>query len=757
MSNIQQKSNRSKKPLIGVFLIILTIFLMVSLISHTTTDNPDQNWIDKTGFGNWGGVIGNFFATELFSYYGIVSYFIVAMIGLWGVFLVRRKQISIISLKIFSIIIFIIASLTFAGLITPSGFTSGRMMGSLGGMSGVFLAEFTNHNLGPVGAYLATLFILGASLILATDWLAYDIASKVLRVVYAVLAGIISYLNSFRHKMDQKRKTDRMIQQLEKRSVPVPVVTSSVDNNKVEEKVESESAPVTKASKEGDSTSLSIKEPVKGIKGEFKLPGLDLLEDPETISQSDEAEEIKDRIKVIEETLHNFGVEAKIVNVERGPVVTKYEIELAPGISIHKVAGMIDDLSIALKSPNVTIESPLPGKSTVGLDVPNTYKGIVRLKELITVDGDDEPVLPLFLGKDAAGTPVIRDLDDMPHLLIAGTTGSGKSICIGSIILSLLMKRTPEELKLLLIDPKMVELSVFKDIPHLISPVVTEMKRAPLILQWLVRTMDERYELFLRVGVKKISSYNQLSEGKIRERLSEDGEEPVNVPIKLPYIVVLIDELADMMMAASDDVEKAITRISQKARAVGIHLVMATQRPSVDVITGLIKSNMPDRISFKVASKVDSRTILDRNGAERLLGKGDMLLLLPPSSVDLVRAQCAFISDKEIRNVVDFLKEQRAPVYDTELLELESKRDFETLEEDDLFEDAARIVLETQRGSVSLIQRRLNIGYTRAARLIEMMARVGIVGAYKNSKAREVVMTLQDWETVKNASRNAAS
>jgi S-DNA-T family DNA segregation ATPase FtsK/SpoIIIE len=340
--------------------------------------------------------------------------------------------------------------------------------------------------------------------------------------------------------------------------------------------------------------------------------------------------------------------------------------------------------------------------------------------------------------------------------LIAGTTGSGKSICIGSIILSFLMKRTPDELKLLLIDPKMVELSVFKDIPHLISPVVTDMKRAPVILQWLVRTMDERYELLLRVGVKKISSYNQLTEKKIRERLSEDGEEPVNVPLKLPYIVVLIDELADMMMASSDDVEKAITRISQKSRAVGIHLVLATQRPSVDVITGLIKSNMPARIAFKVASKVDSRTILDRNGAERLLGKGDMLLL-PPSSVDLIRAQCTFISDKEIRNIVDFLKEQRTPVYDTELLELESKHDFETLDEDDLFEDAARIILETQRGSVSLIQRRLNIGYTRAARLIEMMAKVGIVGAYKNSKAREVVMTLQDWENVKNASKNAAS
>ena len=304
-------------------------------------------------------------------------------------------------------------------------------------------------------------------------------------------------------------------------------------------------------------------------------------------------------------------------------------------------------------------------------------------------------------------------------------------------------------MKLLLIDPKMVELSAFKDIPHLISPVVTDMKRAPLILQWLVRTMDERYELFLRVGVKKITSYNQLTPDKIKERLSEEGEDPVDVPAKLPYIVVVIDELADLMMAASDDVEKAITRLAQKSRAVGIHLILATQRPSVDVITGLIKSNMPARIAFKVASKVDSRTILDRNGAERLLGKGDMLIL-PPSSTDLIRAQCTFVSDKEIHNVVDFLKKQGAPVYDTELLELESKRDFENLDDDELFEDAVRVVLETQRGSVSLIQRRLNIGYSRAARLIEMMAKVGIVGAYKNSKAREVIMNLADWENAKS-------
>ncbi|MBI5779660.1 MAG: DNA translocase FtsK [Planctomycetes bacterium] len=748
------KNKRSIRPIIGVFLILLALFLEFSLITHSTTDNPAWHYnADKpVGFSNWGGTVGNFFATNLFLVFGIVAYLLAAMVGLWGIFLIWRRQISVLPLKILCLIIFIAAALSLAGLVTPAGFNSGRME-TLGGLTGAALAGFTIHTFGSIGSYLLALFVLGASIILATDWLAYDVGAKFGRIIYAMAARFIGFINALRQGIDRKHAQDKMIKQLTKSGVPAPVTTPMVSvedgdfGSDQDEPGEDDDARISKIA-ETKPRVAPVREPAKArevMVGNFKLPGLDLLEDPEAMPDSDNADEVKDRIVVIEGTLRNFGIEAKVVNIERGPVVTKYEIELAPGISVHKVAGMIDDLSIALKSPNVTVVAPIPGKSTVGIDVPNTYKGIVRLKELVT---NNDFILPLCLGKDAAGTPVVRELDEMPHILIAGTTGSGKSICIDSGILSMLMKRTPDELKLLLIDPKMVELSAFKDIPHLISPVVTDMKRAPLILQWLVRTMDERYELLLRVGVKKISSYNQLTTDKIKERLSEEGEEPVDVPNKLPYIVVVIDELADLMMAASDDVENAITRLAQKSRAVGIHLILATQRPSVDVITGLIKSNMPARIAFKVASKVDSRTILDRNGAERLLGKGDMLFL-PPSSTDLIRAQCTFVSDKEIHNIVDFLKKQGSPVYDTELLELESKRDFENLEDDELFEDAVRVVLETQRGSVSLIQRRLNIGYSRAARLIEMMAKVGIVGGYKNSKAREVIMNLADWENAK--------
>ena len=743
---MSDKSKRSIRPIIGVFLILLALFLEVSLVTHSTADNVDwHNIADKpAGFSNWGGVVGNFFATDLFRFFGIVSYLLAAMVGLWGIFLIWRKQISVLPLKILCLVIFIASALSLAGLIAPD-FKTGRM-DTLGGWSGMELASFAIKYFGAVGSFLLTLFVLGTSIILATDWLAYDIGAKFGRIIYVLASKFIGFINTLRQGIDRRHEQDKMIKQLTRPSMPTPVAPIESDNfDADEEETEEKNVPVYEY--KAKPKVAPVKEPVREvIRGDFKLPGLDLLEDPEPIPESNNEDEVKEKIAIIELTLRNFGIEAKVVNIERGPVVTKYEIELAPGISVHKVAGMIDDLSIALKSPNVTVVAPIPGKSTVGIDVPNTYKGIVRLKELVT---SNDFILPLCLGKDAAGAPVIRELDEMPHVLIAGTTGSGKSICIDSAILSMLMKRTADEMKLLLIDPKMVELSAFKDIPHLISPVVTDMKRAPLILQWLVRTMDERYELFLRVGVKKISSYNQLTTDKIKERLSEEGEDPVDVPSKLPYIVVVIDELADLMMAASDDVEKAITRLAQKSRAVGIHLILATQRPSVDVITGLIKSNMPARIAFKVASKVDSRTILDRNGAERLLGKGDMLIL-PPSSTDLIRAQCTFVSDKEIHNVVDFLKKQGAPVYDTELLELESKRDFENLDDDELFEDAARVILETQRGSVSLIQRRLNIGYSRAARLIEMMAKVGIVGAYKNSKAREVIMNLADWENAKN-------
>ncbi|MFA5793814.1 MAG: DNA translocase FtsK 4TM domain-containing protein [Candidatus Brocadiia bacterium] len=758
-----QKPSRHTKEIISIALILFSLFALIALFTYNVGDYPDYKFPANETTHNKGGSIGAFLSNELFFFFGLASYIIILMLGFWGVILLLRKKITALAVKIIALVLFLTAAITMAGLVTPADYSSPRMH-TYGGVAGDQMAQITVNYFGSIGSYILALFILIGSVLLATDWLAYDILIRGGKLGRKIFGGMFKGIKSLMDNLKKDRQRDQMLKQYQQQVTMPPVKTvqaTPITAPAVEKPV---IAPMPIPKPEPTISKAAVPEPKEDKakppakeksaapagKSNYRLPFLELLEDAVPVQATEEEKDIKERIDIIEGSLRNFGIEARVVNVERGPVVTKYELELAPGVSVHKIAGMTDDLSIALKSTNVMVVAPIPGKSTVGVEVPNRYQGVVRLKELIQSSREkiNSSPLPFFMGKDAAGTAIVRDIDEMPHMLIAGTTGSGKSVCVASLVLSLVMHRTPDELKLLMIDPKMVELSVFKELPHLISPVVTDMRRAPIILKWLCRTMDERYELFLRVGVKKIETYNQLSESKIREKLTEDGEEPGDVPLKLPYIVVLIDELADLMMAASDDVETAITRLAQKSRAVGIHLVLATQRPSVDVITGLIKSNMPSRVAFKVASKIDSRTILDRNGAERLLGKGDMLALFP-STTDLTRGQCTFVSDKEIHSVVDFWKDQGEPVYDAELLEIESKQDFTDTEQDELFDQAAQVILESKRGSVSLIQRRLNIGYSRAARLIEMMAKVGIVGDYKNSKAREVIMTPQEWENNK--------
>ena len=746
----KNQSPTRTRELIGIFFILLAIFFLLSLITHDPADYGNRVYPPNDSLANKAGKIGAVLSNTLFLVFGLPAHLLALLIGLWGFFLLQNRPMGSLAIKLASLGLFITAAVTIAGLFTPDNFSQWSLacsMESFGGLTGYLMSNGLTTYFGYWGSLLLSFFIMFSSAVLATDWVVYEWLIKLGRFLRQSTGFIIYYGSVIFEKISRYRAKRQIVKQalapvgpmatmktLMEQPILTPVPTQETDDSE-------EPAEPKRTKKTIKSTDPST---------EFKLPPVDLLDQPEISPLTNDDKDIKERIDTIEKTLTNFGIEARVVDVECGPVVTKYEIELGPGISVHRVAGMSDDLAITLKSSNVRIVAPIPGKATVGIEVPNAIKGIVRLKELINLPLEEKQklLLPLLLGKDVAGKPVVKDLRDMPHLLIAGTTGAGKSVCVASVILSLLMTRTPDELKLLLIDPKMVELSVFKDIPHLISPVVTDMRRAPSVLQWLVRTMEERYELFLHVGVKKIESYNQLSHAKIKEKLAEDGEEPIDIPMRLPYIVVLIDELADMMMSASDEVESAITRLAQKSRAVGIHLVMATQRPSVDVITGLIKSNMPTRISFKVASKVDSRTILDRNGAEKLLGKGDMLMLSPPAT-DLLRVLCTFVSDQEIKNVVNFLKEQGKPIFDEELLSLEHTSDFENLGEDELFDQAAQIILETQRGSVSLLQRRLEIGYTRAARLVDMMAKIGIVGEYKGSKAREVMMTMEEWESRK--------
>ena len=496
------------------------------------------------------------------------------------------------------------------------------------------------------------------------------------------------------------------------------------------------------------------------------MPPVDLLDDPEYAEIGDDEEIIRQQAEVLTETLREFGVTAQVVAVETGPVITQYELALAPGIKVGKVIGLSDDIAIAMKAPNVRIVAPLPGKDTIGVEVPNTSRQVVRLKEIVLAakDASKRLSLPLFLGKDSSGNPLVKDLGGMPHLLIAGTTGSGKSVCLNSIIMSLLLTRTPDDLRMVLIDPKMVELSVFKRLPHLLCPVVNDMRKAEAILGWLVDKMEERYRSLSTANVRNIAAYNRLPREKIIERFQPaTPEAEAKLEFHMPHICVIVDELADLMMVAAKEVEGHVTRLSQKSRAVGIHLVMATQRPSVDVLTGLIKSNLPVRVSFQVASRIDSRTILDLMGAEKLLGQGDMLFMTPGAS-KFIRAQGAYVSDQDIQRMLDFITQKAEPEFQRELVQIKAKGDDtpgagddESLlaigADDELYNQSIEVVLEHERGSVSLLQRRLGIGYGRAARLIDQMAEDGIVGAYKGSQAREVLLTLDQWHALKERRR----
>jgi S-DNA-T family DNA segregation ATPase FtsK/SpoIIIE len=485
----------------------------------------------------------------------------------------------------------------------------------------------------------------------------------------------------------------------------------------------------------------------------YEFPGMDLLLEPES-NFTDEMERIvRDQAMQLESALQQYRIEGEVVGIDSGPVITLFEVRLAPGTKVSRLSAIDSDLARALKAQNIRIVANMAGKDTVGIEVPNLKKERVRLKELMANPGSSfhKMKLPMFLGKDASGNPLVQDLSSMPHMLIAGTTGSGKSVCMNSIIMSFLFTKRPDELKLVLVDPKMVEMAMFKNIPHLMCPVVTEMTKAAAILEWAVTKMDERYELLAEAGVRDINSYNELGWDEIKERMEPATEdEEARIPKKLPYMVFVIDELADLMMTTKE-VETSIVRIAQKARAVGIHLILATQRPQANVVTGLIKSNMPCRVAFKVASGMDSRIVLDQKGGELLLGQGDMLFLSPRSS-KLTRSQGTLVDDGEVRKTVKFLKTIAQQHFEPSLVQIKAAAataEDEDTERDPLFNQAVDIVIETQRGSVSLLQRRLTIGYSRSSRLIEQIAAAGLIGEYKGSQAREVTITAEEWQAMK--------
>ncbi|WP_035248825.1 FtsK/SpoIIIE family DNA translocase [Desulfitobacterium hafniense] len=465
--------------------------------------------------------------------------------------------------------------------------------------------------------------------------------------------------------------------------------------------------------------------------GDFQLPNLTLLNKTMKVKNPRINKDLADNVKILEDTLESFGVKIKVTHVTQGPAITRYEAQPAPGVKVSKITNLSDDIALSLAATDVRIEAPVPGKSVVGIEVPNKEIATVHFREVLETPEFQNSLskLTVVLGKDITGSPIVADLTKMPHLLIAGATGSGKSVCVNTLINSILYKARPDEVKFLLVDPKMVELTNYNGIPHLIAPVVTDPKKAAGALKWIVTEMETRYELFAAAGVRDIVRYNYL-----RTQEKKEDAPP------LPYVVVIIDELADLMMVAPGDVEDSICRLAQMARAAGIHLLIATQRPSVDVITGLIKANVPSRIAFAVSSQIDSRTILDMNGAEKLLGRGDMLYY-PMGASKPIRVQGCFLADKEVENVVRFLQNQAKPEYqEIPNIELGTDKPAEDTG-DELFHQAALLFIEAGNASVSLLQRRLRIGYTRAARLMDLLEEKGVVGGYEGSKPREVLLT----------------
>ena len=712
--------------IIGLFIFALTVLVFLSLVSHHPEDLSFYTSHPNVPPRNWVNVFGAYLSEGLFFSFGYASYAVPVFLFLFGLKFVRREPIRMNAVKLLGILVLCVALSSFFAMFFA---TLSTMRFRRGGMAGLVFSDFLTHYFGRTGAYV---------LILMLGLLSLPLVGRIF---------IFPFLSRFFENTSKKFKEFKwpllsLVAPRRVRPARAPKKTVGEREERprpVGEKVP-EPAPVNiKIAKPRLDSTLEETEPIREVLDEdYVLPSLDLLDSPPPVSARQIKDDLTENAKILEETLDDFGISARVADIERGPVITRYELEPAPGVKIQRIVSLADDIALTMKATSVRIVAPIPGKNRVGVEVPNAQTAIVYLKEVLASEEfrDYDSKLTLALGKDTAGKPVVADLGEMPHLLIAGTTGSGKTVCINGIITSILFNATPNDVKFLMVDPKMVELAMFNEIPHMLCPVVTDPKKVAMALAWVTSEMDERYRLLAKEGLRNIEAYNLKKE-------------------KLPYIIVVIDELADLMMTVRDQVESAIARLAQLSRAVGIHLILATQRPSVDVITGVIKANFPARISFKVASKVDARTVLDMNGAEKLLGRGD-LLFLQPGQPKPIRAQCSFINDQELEHVLDFIKKQGKPLYDDSIAKAQEQPAFGMLgKKDELFDTAARLVIETGQASVSIIQRRLRLGYTRAARLIDMMEQDGLVGPYCGSKPRELLVDREEWLKEKTGTREA--
>lgn len=764
------------------------IFAWVAILTFDVADRPSTAiWPQNSPPNNWCGVIGAWFAYQSFYYLGIGAYPLLLLVTTAIAVRTHNLRLPDPWLRLIGLGMVCTAVSTAAAMFIPA--SEKFVISGPGGVLGTASAHFCQGKLQTPGTLIVLTCALLVGLILAADeivirffrWL-LGIGKRSAPVLIrgggqalasagASIAGGVSNVSGRlatagadvlpgRDTSEQPPTPRKPAGQLtldldeeeEQASKPQETYTTTA----VEEKSEAGAASprVTELGRIPRRSGAGTLAPDRSTDdGEYELPNLTMLEDAEAIDKESIEILCREKAFILEQTLNEFRLEVRVVAIETGPVITVFELKLAPGIKVSQIVSLSNDMARALKAPAVRVVAPLPGKNTIGIEVPNVDKEKVRLKDLMRLAPARVNAfgIPLYLGKDAAGQALVSDLTKMPHLLIAGTTGSGKSVCIASLISSILMMRAPDQINMILVDPKVVELAMFKDIPHLMCPIVTEISKAEAILDWAATKMDERYALLAEAGVKDIRGYNKLGEQKLRERMQiDDGEDMRGVPVHLPYIVIVIDELADLMMTSAKEVEFYLCRLAQKSRAVGIHLIVSTQRPQANVVTGLIKSNLPCRIAFRVSSRLDSRIVLDQNGGETLMGQGDMLFL-PPGSSKLIRAQGTFVADDELRAMVSHVRAQGKPNYHPELMKMPKADDEGGGERDELFDQAVDIIIETGRGSVSLLQRRLTVGYSRASRLIDQMYSSGIVGEYKGSQAREVTLSKEDWQALKAA------
>ncbi len=737
----------------GILVGTLGLMLLLGVLSYNPADIG--LFTNQPGSHNWIGPFGARTAYATFMYFGVAGYvvpFAILWIGVSAVYRSARKIYP-------RLLWFILALFCLAGLLDMQTIWYGAVeqlnIGSPGGLMGEMLAQRSlGYWIGHAGAGLVFSVLLMLSVVRMLDLHIIDLAKQ----LWAWIKTIKMVAPTVEEITAEKPKRKRTPRKPKPVSEPAP---AAVDLKKMVEKQQKEAAarksepevvkpkPSTKPKAAPEFAEVDTGE----VHSNYHLPSLDLLDPSVPQSKGMSPSQIADTAEILQKTLEEFGVEAKVTGVQQGPVVTCYEILPAAGVRVERIKALSDNIALKMHAESIRIQAPIPGKGVCGVEIPNAARASVFFRDMVESQEFEQGkhVLPLILGKDVSGETMIYDLAKMPHLLIAGATGAGKSVCMNSILTGLLMKHSPDDLRMILVDPKTVEFHQYNNLPHLVVPVITNAKKVALGLKWAIDEMERRFKWFRQAGVRDLPGFNSRVVQKQEELFGEeemaDEEKKKNqIPAKLPYIVIVIDELADLMAVAQAEIEAGIARLAAKSRAAGIHMILATQRPDVKVITGTIKANFPVRIAFKVSQKVDSRTILDRMGADALLGRGDMLVL-PPGSDKLIRSQGAFTSDGEIDRITNFCKEQSQPKFMTEIQEkLENSKpdlpDMNSGEDDDIVEKAIEVIRQTKRASTSSLQRRLRIGYTRAARVMDLLEERGMIGPPNGAGPREILIDL---------------